>query len=268
MPTEEKYRIAVHGAAGRMGRRLLALTLAAPDLELGAALEIENHSDIGRDAGELVGLESAKVPLTTTLETAVDCLITFASPAATAAVVDICRQRKIPLVMATTGLNDVQKDYVTSLAKEVPVVWAPNMSLAVNLTMRLATVAAEALKDCPNGADVEIVETHHRFKEDAPSGTALHFGEIIAAVMGQDSKQFGRHGLIGKRPHHEIGFHSLRVGDDPGTHTIVFGLLGETIELTVRAHNRDCYALGALEAARYLVNQPPGLYGMYDVLGL
>jgi 4-hydroxy-tetrahydrodipicolinate reductase len=142
------------------------------------------------------------------------------------------------------------------------------MSLAVNLTMKLAEVAAAALKGNAGGTDVEIIERHHRFKQDAPSGTALHFGKIIAAVMGQTQHTHGRQGIIGQRPGDEIGYHALRVGDNPGEHTIVFGLLGETIELTVRATNRDCYALGALAAAKFVARQTAGLYGMHDVLGL
>ena len=142
------------------------------------------------------------------------------------------------------------------------------MSMAVNLTMKLAQVAADILKDNATGTDVEIIERHHRFKKDAPSGTALHFGEIIANIMGQTQHTHGRKGIVGERPRDEIGYHALRVGDNPGEHTIVFGLLGETIELTVRATNRDCYALGALAAAKFLASQPPGLYGMSDVLGI
>ena len=125
-----------------------------------------------------------------------------------------------------------------------PILWAPSMSLAVNLAMKLTEVAARALKDHPSGADVEIIERHHRFKEDAPSGTALKFGEIIAGVMGQTEHRHGREGRPGQRPHDEIGYHAVRTGDNPGEHTIVFGLLGETLELTVRATNRDCYAHG------------------------
>ena len=170
--------------------------------------------------------------------------------------------------MATTGLTDVQKQLVATLAEELPIVWAPSMSQAVNLTMKLATLAAEALKDCPGGADVEIIERHHRFKKDAPSGTALRFGELIANVMGQTEVAHGRDGQVGERPHNEIGYHALRVGDNPGEHTIVFGMLGESIELTVRASNRDCYALGALAAAKYIVQQQPGIHTMVDVLGL
>jgi 4-hydroxy-tetrahydrodipicolinate reductase len=140
------------------------------------------------------------------------------------------------------------------------------MSLAVNLTMKLAETAARALRD--RDADVEILERHHRFKEDAPSGTALKFGQIIAGEMGQTEHRHGREGRPGARPHHEIGYHAIRVGDNPGEHTIVFALLGETIELTVRASNRDCYAAGALAAAKFLVGKPAGLYAMSDVLGL
>jgi 4-hydroxy-tetrahydrodipicolinate reductase len=140
------------------------------------------------------------------------------------------------------------------------------MSLAVNLTMRLAETAAKALKD--RDADVEILERHHRFKEDSPSGTALKFGQIIAAAMGQTAHRHGREGRPGKRPHSEIGYHAIRIGDNPGEHTIIFGMLGETIELSVRATNRDCYAAGALAAAKFLVGKKPGLYGMNDVLGL
>ena len=142
------------------------------------------------------------------------------------------------------------------------------MSLAVNLSMKLASIAGAALKDHPSGADVEIIERHHRFKEDSPSGTAPKFGQIIAEAMGQTVHRHGREGRPGQRPHREIGYHAVRVGDNPGEHTIVFGLLGETIELTVRATNRDCYAHGALAAAKFLAGKKPGLYGMSDVLGL
>jgi 4-hydroxy-tetrahydrodipicolinate reductase len=142
------------------------------------------------------------------------------------------------------------------------------MSLEVSLAKMLAAYAGAALKDHPRGADVEIIERHHRFKEDAPSGTALKFGELIAEVMGQSESRHGREGRPGARPHGEIGYHAVRVGDNPGEHTVIFGLLGETLELTVRATSRDCYAHGALAAAKYLVGKPAGLYSIADVLGL
>ncbi len=168
-------------------------------------------------------------------------------------------------MVATTGFDGPQTERLRAAAQDIPLLWSPNMSLAVNLTMKLAEVAANALKD--RDADVEIIERHHRFKEDSPSGTALKLGHIIAAAMGQTAHRHGREGRPGKRPHGEIGYHAIRVGDNPGEHTVVFGMLGESIELTVRA-NRECYAAGALAAAKFLAGKKPGLYGMNDVLGL
>src|SRR5262249_29451557 len=161
-----------------------------------------------------------------------------------------------------------QKEELAGLGRTIPIVWSPSMSLAVNLTMQLVATAGRALKGYPGGADVEIIERHHRFKEDAPSGTALKFGEIVAGAMGQTGHQHGREGRTGQRPHSEIGYHALRTGDNPGEHTILFGMLGETIELTVKASNRDCYAAGALAAAKFVAGKPPGIYSMSDVLGL
>ncbi len=206
------------------------------------------------------------MPIAATLDAAVDVAIDFSVPAAAEKIIESCRQRKIPLVVATTGFDEAQMTKLRAAAREIPLLWSPNMSLAVNLTMKLAEVAANALKD--RDADVEILERHHRFKEDSPSGTALKFGQIIAGAMGQTAHRHGREGRPGKRPHGEIGYHAIRVGDNPGEHTIVFGMLGETIELSVRATNRDCYAAGALAAAKFLAGKKPGLYGMNDVLGL
>ena len=160
-----------------------------------------------------------------------------------------------------------QQKELREAAKAIPLLWAPNMSFAVNLAMKLTEIASLALKNHAGGADVEIIERHHRFKEDAPSGTALKFGEIVAAAMGQTQHQFGRQGRPGKRPASEIGYHALRVGDNPGEHTIVWGMLGETLEVAVRATNRDSYAYGALAAAKFLSGKPPGMYNMGDVLG-
>ena len=261
-------RIAINGAAGRMGRRLVALGMEDPGLKVVAALEYAEHPDIGEDAGHLAGVGPAGVPLSSALAEPVDAMIDFSVPAATEAVIDTCVQQSLPLVMATTGLEPSQQDLLRVASEKIAIVWAPNMSLAVNLTMKLAAIAAQALRQNTQGVDVEVIERHHRYTQDAPSGTALRFGEIIAARMGQTRHQHGRHGMVGQRPQNEIGYHALRVGDNPGEHTIVFGMLGETIELTVRATNRDCYALGALAAARYVAHQPPGFYGVEDVLGL
>ena len=258
--------IAIHGAAGRMGQRLIALGTADKELSIVAALDSPQHPRLGEDTGMIAGIGSLGVPLTANLDAAVDAVIDFSVPAAAEKIIEACRRKKIPLVVATTGFDEAQTKKLRAAAQEIPLLWAPNMSLAVNLTMKLAEVAAEALKN--RDADVEILERHHRFKEDSPSGTALKFGQIIAGVMGQTAHRHGREGRPGKRPHHEIGYHAVRVGDNPGEHTIVFGMLGETIELAVRAGNRDCYAAGALMAAKFLVGKKPGLYGISDVLGL
>jgi 4-hydroxy-tetrahydrodipicolinate reductase len=259
-------RLAIHGAAGRMGRRLVALGAADPQLAVCAALEAANHPQLGQDAGTLAGIAPLGIALSAALTAAVDVVIDFSVPAAAETILETCLQQQVPLVVATTGFSTSQMDRLRAAAARIPLLWAPSMSLAVNLTMKLCDVAGRALAD--KDADVEILERHHRFKEDAPSGTALKFGEIISRAMGQTSHTHGRQGRPGKRPHEEIGYHAIRVGDNPGEHTIVFGMLGETIELTVRATNRDCYALGALAAAKFLAGKPAGLYGMNDVLGL
>jgi len=259
-------RIAIHGAAGRMGQRLVALAAADEELSLVATLEADGHPRLGEDAGLVAGAGLLGVPLSANLETQADAVIDFSLPEAAERIIALCRERQLPLVMATTGLNETQTQELRAAAERIPLLWAPNMSLAVNLAMKLAETTGRALRD--KDADVEILERHHRFKEDSPSGTALKFGRIIADVMGQRKHRHGREGRPGKRPHHEIGYHAIRVGDNPGEHTIVFAMLGEVIEISVRATNRDCYALGALAAAKFLVGKPPGLYGMNDVLGL
>jgi 4-hydroxy-tetrahydrodipicolinate reductase len=261
-------RIAIHGAAGRMGQRLVALGSAESDLHIVAALEAPDHPRLGEDAGLLAGCGALGVALRSQLPDEVDVVIDFSVPAATERIVEECRRRRLRLVVATTGLDARQQAAVRATSAEVAVLWAPNMSLAVNLAMKLAAQAASALRDHGGGTDVEIIERHHRFKEDAPSGTALRFGEIIAAIMGLQRAQHGRHGAVGARRRDEIGYHAVRVGDNPGEHQIIFGLLGETLEISVKASSRDCYAHGALAAARFLHDKPPGLYTMNDVLGL
>lgn len=260
--------IAINGAAGRMGRRLIALAKADSELQIVDALEYPEHPNLAQDAGHVAGVGDIGVLLSASLSGQVESVIDFSVPAAAESITRQCISNGVPLVMATTGLSDDQKQLIRQAAETIAVVWAPNMSLAVNLTMKLTETAATALKDTHGGADVEIIERHHRYKEDAPSGTALRFGEIIADIMKQSKQAHGREGITGQRPHDEIGYHSLRVGDDPGQHTIVFGMLGETIELKVGATNRDSYATGALAAAKFVAKQKPGLYNMYDVLGL
>jgi 4-hydroxy-tetrahydrodipicolinate reductase len=261
-----QIRLAIHGAAGRMGQRIAALAHADPAIDIVAALEWAKHPRIGEDVGIPAGIGPIGVSLSSQLDVSADVVIDFSTAAAVEGILDQCVQKRIPLVVATTGLSQTQQAAVQAASEQIPLVWAPNMSLSVNLTLKLAEIAASALAD--KDADVEIIERHHRFKEDAPSGTALKFGQIISTIMGQPTHVHGRSGRPGARPHGEIGYHAVRTGDNPGEHTIIFGLLGETVELTVRATNRDCLATGALTAAKFLVGKKPGLYGMQDVLGL
>jgi 4-hydroxy-tetrahydrodipicolinate reductase len=261
-------KIAVHGAAGRMGQRVIAVGSKDSRYEIVAALESATHPALGQDAGIIAGAGQLGIPLSVVGESDADVVIDFSVPDAAIAAITHCLEYKKPIVIATTGFDDNQDAFIRQSATKIPIVWAPSMSTAVNLLMKLTEVAAGSLRNLPSGVDVEIIERHHRYKEDAPSGTALRFGMIVADAMGQSSHIHGRSGRPGQRPRNEIGYHALRTGDNPGQHTIVFGMLGETIELTVAASNRDCYAQGALLAADWVVQKPPGLYGMNDVLGL
>jgi 4-hydroxy-tetrahydrodipicolinate reductase len=263
-----KLKLAIHGAAGRMGQRVTALAVNDPRFRVVAALESADHPLLGKDAGLIAGVGEIRVPLGVVGESDADVVIDFSVPDAAVAVVAHCLEFSRPLVLATTGLDADQQAYVRKAAQTIPIVWSPSMSTSVNVAMKLAEVAAKALVDLPTGVDVEIIERHHRYKEDSPSGTALKFGQIVANVMGITQHTDGRTGRPGVRPRNEIGYHAVRAGDNPGEHTIVFGMLGETLELRVAATNRDCYAQGALLAAEWLFGKPPRLYGMSDVLGL
>jgi 4-hydroxy-tetrahydrodipicolinate reductase len=185
-------RIAMNGAGGRLGRRIVALGHAEESITIAAGVDSANSPDIGRDCGLLAGIEELGIPLTPSLQTEVDAVIDFSVPAGALDILETCRSQKIPLVLATTGFDDEQKQLIEQAAESIPIVWAPSMSTAVNLTMKLVSIAAQALKDLPSGADVEIIERHHRFKEDAPSGTALRFGEIVAEQMGVDKGEISR----------------------------------------------------------------------------
>lgn len=265
----EKIAIAISGAAGRMGRRLIALGSAEDNLKIAAAWDSPSHPDFGADSGQLAGIGPNGVPIRsiTDDQTPVDVIIDFSTPAATDELIAQALKRRSALVYATTGAAAGQMEALRQAAKTIPVLWSPSMSMTVNLTMLLAQTAARALAD--KDADVEIIEKHHRFKADAPSGTALKFGRLIAEEMGIDGAVFGREGKTGARPHNQIGYHAVRIGDNPGEHTILFGLLGETIELTVKATNRDAYAVGALRCAEFLAGKPAGeIYSMNDVLNL
>jgi 4-hydroxy-tetrahydrodipicolinate reductase len=260
--------IGINGACGRMGQRIAQLAHQDSELAIGAALEAAGHPQLGRDIGELAGLGTLGVPVRSEVapDQRLDVMIDFSLPEGTKAVLPVCVQRRIPLVVATTGHTAAQKEEIEAAAHETALLLAPNMSLAVNVLMSLVSQAAKMLRD--KGFDVEILERHHRFKKDSPSGTALQFARIVQEAMGQTQLRHGREGLVGERPPHEIGVHALRVGDNVGEHTIIFSTLGETLELAHRANTRDCYARGALLAAKFLANRPAGRYSMNDVLGL
>ena len=260
--------IGINGICGRMGQRILQLAHEDTELIVAAALDAPTHPVQGRDAGELAGIGTLGLTVQSELplQIRLDALIDFSMPEGTMSVLSTCVARRIPLIVATTGHTPAQREQIEAAAHETALLMAPNMSLSVNLLMKLVGQAAAALQG--KGFDVEILERHHRFKKDSPSGTALHFARIVQEEMGQSLMRHGREGLVGERPGHEIGIHAIRVGDNVGEHTIVFSTLGETLELTHRAHSRDCYVRGALQAAKFLAGKPPGRYEMKDVLAL
>ena len=247
-----------------MGTRLIQLIQNDPALKLGAAIDRVGHKQIGQDAGVVAGVGELGVPLSTTLDRDVDVIIDFSLPDGTLALLDTCVARKIPLVIGTTGFEPEQKKQIEAVGDKIPVLLSPNLSRAVNLLMKLVGEAARALGD---SADIEIVERHHHFKKDAPSGTALRLADIVAKAIESEKLVHGRHGLVGERPRGEIGLHALRTGDNPGEHTVVFGLMGECLELSHRALNRDGFARGALDAAKFLAGKPARVYTMSDLLG-
>ncbi|HTU19373.1 MAG TPA: 4-hydroxy-tetrahydrodipicolinate reductase [Gemmataceae bacterium] len=263
-----KTIVGINGAGGRMGQRLVHLTCADKDLTLGAALESSKHPRLGQDIGEIAGLGKLDAPLRAELPHTqrLDVLIDFSMPEGTMTVLPLCVERRIPLVVATTGHTPEQRRDIEAAAHQTALLMGPNMSLSVNVLFQLVRQAATLLKD--KGFDVEIVERHHRFKKDAPSGTALHFARIVQEVMGQTQLRHGREGLLGERSPNEIGMHALRTGDNVGEHTILFSALGESLELVHKGHSRDSYARGALLAAKFLAGKPAGRYTMNDVLGL
>jgi 4-hydroxy-tetrahydrodipicolinate reductase len=263
-------KIAVAGAAGRMGRTLIELIVKSGDLVLAGAIEAAGHPALGQDAGGAAGAPSG-VRIGADAAAAVagaECLIDFTAPAATLAHLDACVRAGVAMVIGTTGLSAAQRERVAAASAQIPVVFAPNMAVGVNVIFKLAETAARALGD---GYDVEIIEAHHRHKVDAPSGTALRIGEIVSQALGRDlarSASHGRHGNTGERDPKTIGFHALRGGDIVGEHTVLFAGEGERVELVVRSTSRATYALGALRACRYLKGRRAGLYDMQDVLGL
>ena len=263
-------RIAIAGSSGRMGRTLIETVLQSPDAELGAALEIHGSPAVGRDAGELVG-SPCGVKVTDDVAAALggcDALIDFTRPEGTLGHLAACRRLGVRAVIGTTGFDAAGKDAIAAAAREIPVVFAPNMSVGVNATLKLIELAAQILRE---GYDIEIIEAHHRHKVDAPSGTALRMGEVVAKALGRDLGQcavYGREGVTGERQASTIGFATVRGGDIVGDHTVMFAGTGERVEITHRSSSRATYAEGALRAARFLAGRKNGLYDMQDVLGL
>jgi len=260
--------IAISGAAGRMGRTLVRLAAADPELALAAALERADHPDLGRDAGELAGADRLGVSIASSLEGDIAALIDFSTADAMGDRLALAVARRAAFVVGTTGLDAHAGAALEKAAESVPVLAAPNMSVGVNLLFGLVGDVARRLGKT---YDVEIVETHHRFKADAPSGTALRLAERLADALGRDLSRdavHGRQGRPGPRGAREIGLHAVRAGDVVGDHTVIFASLGERVEITHRAHSRDAFALGALRAAKFLAGKPPGRYEMAEVLGL
>jgi 4-hydroxy-tetrahydrodipicolinate reductase len=264
-------KVIVAGAAGRMGSRLIALIKDATALTLAGAVEGKGHHALGQDAGDMAGVGKIGVPITDDLSHLLDraeVVIDFSAPQATLRHLRAVAERRRAMVIGTTGLNAAELDELASLTRQVPCVFSPNMSVGVNLIYKVISEMAKTLGD---DYDIEVIEAHHRLKKDAPSGTALRLAEVLARALNRDLAQVGvyaRKGLIGERKKQDIGIQTIRAGDIVGDHTILFGGMGERIEVTHRASSRDTFARGALRAAGWVVSQPPGLYDMMDVLNL
>jgi 4-hydroxy-tetrahydrodipicolinate reductase len=263
-------RIAVAGASGRMGRMLVEAVQQSPDCELAGALDRAESPAVGQDAAAFLG-QSSGVNITSDLRAGLanaQVLIDFTRPEGTLAHIALCRELGVKAVVGTTGLSDAQKAQIAAAAQDVAIVLSPNMSVGVNVMLKLLQTAAKALS---HGYDIEIIEAHHRHKVDAPSGTALAMGETVAAALGRDLKScavYGREGITGERDPSTIGFATIRGGDIVGDHTVLFAGIGERIEITHKSSSRAGYAQGSLRAARFLADKPKGLFGMPEVLGL
>jgi 4-hydroxy-tetrahydrodipicolinate reductase len=267
MSTAGRRRVAVAGASGRMGRTLIEAVAASSDLVLSAALDLAGSSGIGSDATAFLGRDSGVVVSADARAglAASEVLIDFTRPEGTLAHLALCSELGVAAVIGTTGFDAAQKAQIAAHARRIAIVMAPNMSVGVNVMMKLLEVAARTLGD---GFDAEIVEIHHRLKIDAPSGTALRMGEVVAAARGTTLDDSAAHDRNGARRAGSIGFASLRGGDIVGDHTVIFAGAGERLEITHRSTSRATYADGSVRAARFVLGRPPGLYGMDEVLGL
>ncbi|MDO8250597.1 MAG: 4-hydroxy-tetrahydrodipicolinate reductase [Rhodoferax sp.] len=270
MTPARHHRIAVAGASGRMGQMLVDAVNASPDCQLTGALDVPASPAVGQDAASFAGRTSGVLIRSDIRQGLQDSgvLIDFTRPEGTMAHLAICRELGVKLVIGTTGFSDAQKAEIAAAARDIAIVMAPNMSVGVNVTLKLLEMAAKALS---TGYDIEIIEAHHRHKVDAPSGTALKMGEVIAGALGRDLKDcavYAREGVTGERDPSSIGFATIRGGDIVGDHTVLFAGIGERIEISHKSSSRATYAQGSLRAARFLDGQANGLFDMFDVLNL
>lgn len=263
-------KIAIAGANGRMGHMLIEAVLKADDATLTGALDVANAPDLGNDAGQFLG-EKTGVPVESDMEKAfgnAEYVIDFTRPAGTLEHLAYCVENRIKMIIGTTGFDENGKKAIEKASETIPIVFAPNMSVGVNVTMKLLEIAA---KNFAEGYDIEVIEAHHRHKVDAPSGTALKMGEVIARAIGRDLGEcavYSREGIIGERDPSTIGFSTIRGGDIVGDHTVLFAGTGERIEITHKSASRATYAQGSLRAARFLAGKTNGLFDMQDVLHL
>lgn len=264
-------RVGITGAAGRMGHALLRACVNNPNLVLAAAVERPDSPAIGSDAGESAGFQKLGIPVIGDLATAIadlDVVVDFTRPEPSIATLALCRQHGKRMVIGTTGFTPEQKADIEAAAKDIPIMLAPNMSVGVNLCLKLLEITAKVIGE---DSDIEIIEAHHRHKVDAPSGTALRMGEVVAEALGRDLQKvavWGREGHTGERDPKSIGFSVIRAGDIVGEHTVMFAQEGERVEITHNASSRMTFAKGAMRAAGWLMDKPAGLYDMQDVLGL
>ena len=279
-----KPKLVVVGAAGRMGRRIISLAIDAGQFDIIGAVEKQDHPDIGKDAGLVAAVETINVKIDSAYPAGANMVIDFSQPAAVDETIDYCLKNTVALVLGTTGLSDEQKNKIKSASAKIPLIYATNMSVGMNVLFALAGKVASMLAPPQNGMsrssfgarrgdefDTEIIEQHHRFKKDAPSGSALTLAENICKATGKkfpDCITCGRSGKDALRGKGTIGIHAVRAGDITGKHDVIFSTLGETVTLSHTAHSRDTFARGALRAANWLVGKKPGLYSMTDVLGL
>ena len=264
-----KTKVIVVGAAGRMGKRFIALSTESGEFDIAGAVEMPGHPDLGKDAGQNAGIGTINITIAENFQDVqADVVVDFSLPDAITKTLDFCVKTNIPLVSGQTGLNADQKEQVSKASQKVPILYTTNMSMGMNVLFALAGKAAAMLGE---DYDIEIIEQHHRFKKDAPSGSALTIAENICNATGKDINKCLVHGREGKealREKGEIGMHAIRAGDITGIHSVIFSCLGETLTLNHNAHSRDTFIRGALRAAKWIVNQNIGLYSTRDMLGI